>query len=190
VISVARALPWTNLLAAIGAERFAEVRSALERDGVDPLDRDAFLLHRAVAALYRDLVPEEGAADAVNAYGTLLHMLYLTWLEHPAVAYHQLAERKYWAQRGPAEPHEPIDGVFRFERGGVLELQAVLGVHDFGEGFSTIEAAVPLPLSEPGPRDDGTAAFAPLMVAGDRAGLHSVVNAAELAWLVRASVSP
>jgi len=180
---MSRALPWTNLVAAIGEERLAEVRAALEKDAADPLDKDAFLLHRAVGALYRDLVPENGPPEAVNAYGTLLHMVYLWWLKHPALTYRQLPERTYWAQRDPAEPHEPIDGIFSFERNGAVELQAIIGVHDFGEGFSTIEASVPLPIAEPGDRADGTPAYTPLMVAGERAGLHSVVNPAELAWL-------
>lgn len=193
---VPRVLPWSSLVDAIGEARLAEIRAALEQDRVDAWGRDAFLLHRAAGALYRELVPEDGPPDAVTAYGTLLHMIYLMWLagwptrtmgdsqppDEPIV-YLQLPERRYWAQRDDAEPHEPIDGVFVLSRGHHRSLQAVLGMHEFGDGFSTIEAEVEWPLEPPGPRDDGSAPFAPRMVGGDRAGLHSVVNAAELAWL-------
>lgn len=185
-----RPLPWTELVEAIGEERLGDIRTGLEADGVDQLDRDAFLLHRSAGAVLRELVPEGGDPEAVNAYGTLLHMIYLMWLhgwpvvspsDHPtirrSVYYLQLAPRAYWAD------NEPIDGLFVLEARGRMQALAVLGLNELRTGFTTMEAEAPLPLQQPAARDDGSAPFASVLPGGELAGLKSIVNAGELLWL-------
>ena len=76
---MSRPLPWTELMSAIGEERFAEIREALARAGTDDLDGDAFVLNGTVANLLRDLMPDDAPADAITAYGALLHMLHVCW---------------------------------------------------------------------------------------------------------------
>jgi len=178
-----RQLPWTELVEALGEERLRDVRTGLEADGVNELDRDAFLLHRSAGALLRELVPEGGDPEVVNGYGALLHMIYLMWrhdwpLQHASpVYYRQLPPRVYWAD------NEPIDGLFVLENRGRVQALAVLGLNELRTGFTTMAAEAPLPLEAPESRDDGTDAFASMLPGGDRAGLKSVVNASELLWL-------
>src|SRR5207244_9201685 len=77
--AVSRPLPWTDIVAAIGEEHFAEIRASVESTKADPLDRDAFLLNGSAAAMLRELMPEEAPAEMISAYGALLHMIYLGW---------------------------------------------------------------------------------------------------------------
>jgi hypothetical protein len=67
------------LFEAIGEERFTQIRDALAAGKVDPFDRDTFLMHGAAGQLLRELMPEEAPAETVNAYGALIHMVYLAW---------------------------------------------------------------------------------------------------------------
>jgi hypothetical protein len=69
---------------AFGAEaesRFPPIRESLEAGGRDPHDADAFILDRAVVALLRELVPEEGVGEAVQQHVALLQHAYLYWDE-------------------------------------------------------------------------------------------------------------
>lgn len=194
---------------AIGVERFEDVRGALERDRVEVRSRDAFLLHGAVGALLRDLVPPDAPAEAVNAYGTLLHMLYLCWsLGWPLATvsadtlrarvapgsptpdpgprtpiYIQLPERLVWAEPLRGAPHEPVDGVFLVATDDRATALAVLGFREERQGYTTAEASFRLPLPPPGPRPDGSAPFASQLPGGERAGLLSLGSELELVAL-------
>lgn len=204
-----RLLPWTALIEALGENRFEEIRGALADAKVDAQERDAFLLNGAVGRLLRDLVPEDAPAEAVNAYGALLHMLYLAWTYHwpalradrgrldaalrsptpdtghqtPFFSYVQLPERLVWAEPEPGAPHEPVDGIFVVAAEGRLRALAVLGFRAGREGFTTIECESRLPAPPPGSRPDGSPPFASVLSGGDRAKLFSVTDAPELAAL-------
>lgn len=191
---------------AIGAARFEEMRTALERDHVDAANRDAFLLHGSVGGMLREMMAPDAAPEAVNAYGALLHMLYLCWSHawpvvtvdgerlramlaraprdpHSAIrapVYIQLPERIVWAEPMRGAAHEPVDGVFVAVAGERVTALAVLGFREEREGFTTAEASGTLPAPLPGPRPDGSAPFASLLPAGERAGLVSVADEPEL----------
>ena len=181
-----------EILGAIGDARLVEVRDALAKDRVDLEDRDAVLLHRAGGALLRELVPEGGPADAVNAYGALLHMLLLAWhhdwpTRFPPFAWRELPARTVWAQPFDRAAYEPLNGLFTHQRGGTLRVLAILGQHPARDGFTTLEAEAPQPLEPPPARPDGSAPFSSLMPGGDRAGLTSLASAHELvAYALRA----
>jgi len=200
-----RPLPWTELVEAISEDRLGDMKAGLAADGVDDLSRDAFLLHRSVGNVLRDMVPEGGDPLAVNAYGSLLHMLFVLWsrgwpvravtldtlrsalasspapgTRHATPVYVQLPRLTVWS---PGEPAEAFDGLFVLEHAGRLNVVAVLGVNELRAGFTTVEAEAPLPLSAPAPRDDGSLPFSSVLAGGERAGLISVVNGSELAWL-------
>lgn len=180
-----RPLPWSDLVEALGEERLRDIRAGIEAEPIDELDRDAFVLHRSAGAVLRELVPRDGDPEAVTAYGALLHMIYLMWRHDWPVApaprlpvfYRQLPVRQYWAD------NEPIDGVFVLRRDGHVQVVGVLGMNELRTGFTTVEAEADLPLPALEPRDDGSPPYASVLPGGDRAGLKSVVNAAELLWL-------
>jgi len=205
-----RPLPWAGLLEALGETRFEEIRAALAAAHTDGGDRDAFLLDAAVGRVLRDLVPPDAPAEAVTSYAALLHAMYLLWaagtplksVDHErlrgllagprsapltapdgAVAYLQLPERMVWAAPAPDAAHEPIDGLVVITGPTGLRTIALLGVRPEREGFTTVEAAAPLP---PGPleaRADGAAPFSTVLPAGERMGFLSVTSALELVWL-------
>jgi hypothetical protein len=163
----------------------------------------------------RDLVPEDAPAEAVTPYGALLHALYLHWdrgwpvrvldrgtatallaappagvaaAELPAACYVQLPERLVWAAPAPGAPHEPLDGIFVTRRGERGRALAVLGFRPDRQGFTTIEADVPVPF-RPERRPDGSPPFATVLPAGERMGLFSVTTPQELALLALLAVS-
>lgn len=203
-----RAVPWTELVGAIGEERLAEVRTSLAERGTDGLDRDAFLLDPAAVNLLRDLVPEGAPVEAVIAWAALLHMMYVAWardwpvasvsadalraaLERPsglaprtppAVCYVQLPERLVWAEPEPGAPHEPMDGIF-LVAGQRLRAVAVLGLRSGRDGFTTMESDLALPAAAPGTREGGSVPFASLLPGGDLARLIGVASPHELGAL-------
>jgi len=203
-----RPLPWTALVEALGEGRFEEIKGALADARADPLDRDAFVLASAAGRVLRDLVPDDAPAEAVTAYAALLHALYLHWLAgrpvravrreqlsallavpslpaapEPTVCYLQLPERLVWAAPAAGAAHEPLDGLFVMTTSTRLHVLAVLGFRQEREGFTTIEAAAPLPATSTPARADGAAPFSTVLPAGERMGFHSVTSEAELCWL-------
>jgi len=205
-----RPLPWTALVEAIGEAPFEAIRTAVLHDSVDATSRDAFLMVSAAGALLRDLTPADAPADAIHAYGALLHGLYLLrgagWpviapdraaleraladaaIPHRAqvdagTAYVQLPERVVWAEPAPGEAHEPLDGCIVTVTENAVTALAVLGFRPEREGFTTLEATSRLPLAALTRRPDGSAPFASTLPAGDRAGLRSVATPQELAVL-------
>ena len=60
---------------------FETIRDALAADGVDPYDRDAFLMHRSVVELIHGGRPAEGLGDAIDEFIAYTHLMYLFWFE-------------------------------------------------------------------------------------------------------------
>jgi hypothetical protein len=205
-----RPLPWARLMEAIGEARFEDVRKDLAARAIADLDRDAFLLNGVAAALLREMVPEDAPAEAVTAYGALLHSIYVCWARdwplatvdadslreallaarasplaaRPSLAcYVRFPPRLVWGQPTPGAVHEPLDGAFLQVHAGRARVLAVLGFHELREGFTTMEGEARLPLETPTSRADGTAPFAPVLPGGDLAKLVSVVDTHELVAL-------
>jgi len=84
-MTTARPYPWTALVDVLGDVRFEEIRGELAAAGIDPYERDAFVLVGAAGRVLRDLVPDDAPAEAVTAYMALLHVLYLHWAGGRAV---------------------------------------------------------------------------------------------------------
>jgi hypothetical protein len=206
-----RQLPWSGLIKGIGEHHFVEISEGLKQTRIDDLDRDAFLLHGAVGAVLRDLMPEDAPSESINAYGALLHMLYVMWardfplivtteeqvrtalrgdypLSHspdfPLAAYVQLPERLVWGEPVAGDAHEPLDGVFVIATHEKVHALAILGFRIEREGFTTMEGAIALPSPPSGPRLGGDEPFTSAMPGGAEAGLISVVDETELATLV------
>jgi hypothetical protein len=209
-----RFVPWAGLVEALGEERFAEIRTALSAAGTDPWNRDAFLMAAPVGRVLRDLVPPDAPAEAVTSYGALLHGLYLHWTagrpvrsvegprlrevlsapppagtSAPGASYVQLPVRVVWAAPVPGAPHEPVDGCFLLASPRQLRVLAVLGARPERQGFTTVEAEAALPIPPLLRRADGGVPFAPVLPAGERMGLLSVIDAAELLWLALLAAS-
>lgn len=214
VVADSRPLPWTEIVAALGEARFEEVRDSLRRAGTDGSVRDAFLLDGAAGRLWRDLVPEDAPAETVSGYGALLHVLFLAWergwptgslererldallaaprvtprLTPVAARYVQLPERVVWASPTTGAAHEPMDGVFVMTKESEVAALAVLGFRPERAGFTVMESRMPLPLTAPPARPDGSPPFASVLPSGDRARLYSVIDAVELAFLALLAV--
>jgi len=88
-----------------------------------------------------------------------------------------------WAAPAAGASHEPLDGLFVTTTPSRLQVLAVLGFRREREGFTTIEAAAPLPAASAPVRADGSAPFATVLAAGERMGFYSVTSAAELTSL-------
>lgn len=212
---MARPTPYDVAFGPLAEERFARIRASLAETGRDPHDLDAFVLDREVAGYLRELVPEEGIGEAIEQHLALLHHAYLYWVEGgwllrpsrertgrlladqapaedrppaaPRAYYVQVPERLLWAELGPGEPHQPLDGLFvrPWPEGGYFVL-AVFGLHPGREGFSVVD----LDGYREGPleRADGSALFAPVLPGAAAAGLYSLVGGEELLELAARTV--
>jgi len=78
-MTAARPTPFALLFGALAPERFPLLRSALAAAGCRPEDRDGFILVREVVELLRELRPDEGMGEAVQALVALVHYAYLFW---------------------------------------------------------------------------------------------------------------
>ena len=208
-----RTTPFELAFGTDAEERFAQIRASLAAAGLDPEDRDAFVLDREVVSFLRELVPE-GVGEAVAQHVALLHHAFRYWSEGgwivrptrtrmtellgeagsvsvpgaaPAVPrawYVQLPERLVWAELAPGEPHEPLDGLFVTSwPAGGYFVLAIFGLHPGRTGFSVVDADG-YPVDEL-IRADGTAPFAPVLPGGVAAGLYSIVGEEELLELAR-----
>jgi hypothetical protein len=192
-----RPLPYDLVFGHPFEERFLRIRDSLAGSRLDPSDPDQFILDREVAALLRELVPEEGVGTAITEHLALLHHAYLYWsaggwvfeltrstatalLEAPPQAepgtralpeayYLQLPERLVWGELEPGAPHEPLDGMFvrPWPAAGSFVL-AIFGVHSSRDGFTVVEVD-----GYPEPEDD-IGRFAPRLPGGAEAGLFSI----------------
>jgi hypothetical protein len=208
-----RPTPFSLAFGDLAAERFPAIGRALAAASTDPRDRDAFLLLREVSQLVRELRPDEGLGEGVEALAALVHAAYrfhrggetivtvdeetlrLLVSETPGPraaapsprvpAYVQLPPLRVWGIAREGAPAEPLDGWFAAEGKDGLSLVAVFGMHPGRTGFTVVEASGPRPVELR--RPDGTALFAPMLAGGMTAGLASLAGAEELlelAWRV------
>jgi hypothetical protein len=212
-VSPARPTPLARVFGERATTLFGELRSGIEARGINPRDRDAFLLVREVAELLRALKPDRGSADTMPALVAFLQFAYLFWsdgeqvrvvseaqlgkvlggpgVEHvPSVSvastgYVQLPELRVWGSPLPGEAPEPLDGWFVRDEPAHRSLLAVFGLYPGRPGFTTVETAGPRPAAPH--RADGSALFSPTLAGGSAAGLASITGEAELlelAWRV------
>ncbi len=194
---------------------FPTIRTALERGGHDPVDRDVFLLVPEVIALLHDLRPEDGIGEGMDQLVALVHHGYLLWdagtlmlpmpaervaamldappppspeLNAPPRAYYaQLLDRQVWACVIDERTAEPMDGCFVHASGDELRVLGIFGLRPDRDGFSAVETAGSRPRGLE--RPDGTPLFSPVLAGGQAAGLYSLVGAEELleiGWRTRA----
>ncbi len=201
-----RIAPFDLIFGEIAEERFPALRASLGGAGIDPADRDAFILDRAVTEFLRDLVPEDAPAEALHEFIAVLQHCYLFWADgrmsgeadakvlgsdvrpsaHPPLRaqYRQLPTHLYWGQLDPDDPHEPLDGFFVHPHAGGIRALAIFGIHPERHGVSVAEVTGPPPALT-ALRRDGTERYAPLMDGGAAAGLRSIADQEELlalAW--------
>lgn len=195
-----RPLPYDLVFGPPFEERFQRVRDSLERSNLDPHDPDQFILDREVAALLRELVPDEGVGAAIAEHLALLHHGFLYWSAGgwifeltrtgaatllgapsspeppeqpiPPAYYLQLPERVVWGELAPQAPHEPLDGMFvrPWPAAGSFVL-AIFGVHPSRDGFTVVEVDGYPEELEP---EAEAGRFAPRLPGGASAGLFSI----------------
>lgn len=207
---MSRPTPFEIVFGELADERFPSLKASLGAAGIDPYDRDAFVLDRAVTEFLRDLVPEDAPTESLHEFIAVLQHCFLFWdggsvvqlddrteytrAPHAprapsSVIYIQLPSHLYWGQLEPDEPHEPLDGFFvhRWKEG--IRALAIFGLHPERPGISVSEVtgALPAPLAA---RDHGSLPYAPLMEGGAAAGLRSVADNQELLALAWSSLTP
>ena len=189
---------------------FEAIRDALVKDGIDPSDRDAFLMHRSVVELIHGGRPTGAVGDAIDELTALMHLWFLFWLDGEQVivldeaaleavmsgqvpsdgqtvrqsVFVGVGVRRIWGSPTEAGP-EPLDGWYAARRGDRLMVAALFGGRPDREGVSVVAASGPEPVGLA--REDGTALFSPTLPGGDRAGLYSLTGMEELlalAWRV------
>jgi hypothetical protein len=203
---MARPTPFDLVFHRIAESSFPRIAASLAQSGVDPADRDAFLMDREVITLLRELRPEEGLGEAMDQMVALVHHAYLTWAagtvtvpvsreaaeelldqepaevgEHSdAPAYYaQFPERMIWASVVENQAPEPLDGVFvSSSPGGNLRVLGIFGLRPDRPGFSAVEASGAR--VEGLAREDGSPLFRPTLDGGSAAGLRSIIGEAEL----------
>ncbi|HEU4827750.1 MAG TPA: hypothetical protein VFT04_01010 [Gemmatimonadales bacterium] len=204
-----RPSPFDFVFGRMAEERFPALRSAL--DGVEPTDRDAFIMTREAIQLVRELRPDDGIGEAIDQLVALVHHAYLFWAAGqvvmdveadvldgtatngaaaPAAAwYARFPERRVWAQVVQGAAHEPLDGCFAHPLADdSLRVLGVFGLHPDRAGFSVVEVAGPRPAELA--RESGEPLFAPLMDGGAAAGLRSIAGEEELlelGWRARST---
>lgn len=211
---MSRATPFELVFGAM-RDRFDRMRQALVAAGKDPVDRDAFLLEREVAALLHELRPEEGYGEGTEAAAALLHHAYLFWAGGEvvrrvparflaAVIADRSGRRTAAHSRGPSyvqlpalaiwgvladSPLEPLDGWFVRRAGDRLDVLAVFGIREGRGGFTTIEASGGFPGIVQ--RNETTPLFEPVRSeTGSPAGVGAVTSEAELlelCWRIEAA---
>lgn len=209
-----RPTPLELIFSRIATTEFPAIRKAVEERGIDPTDRDAFLLIPEVVTLMRDLRPEEGIGEGMDFLVALGHHAYLAWdagsltvplavaeteallgatapqvpplVDAPKAYYAQFLEHRVWATVVDEELAEPLDGCFvHAAAGGALRVLGVFGLRPDRLGFSAVEAAGPRPVALA--RPDGTPLFASTLGA-ER--LHSITGGEELLELGWRTLGP
>jgi hypothetical protein len=215
-----RSTPFDLVFGDTAQEIFAEINAALSRSGIEPRDRDAFLMVREVVTLLRELRPEEGLGEGIDQLAALVHHSYLFWAagchvvelptehlgdllgitlpeaeEHqgPPAYYVQLPERRIWAQAVTGVPPEPLDGCFVhvLPDGSSIGVLGVLGLHRERAGFTVVEVAGTRPIALV--RPDGSPLFSPTLPGGEAARLFSLAGGEELlelGWRTRTLLVP
>ncbi|HKP28712.1 MAG TPA: hypothetical protein VJU15_04895 [Gemmatimonadales bacterium] len=189
---------------------FEAVRDALEKEGVDPFDRDAFLMHRSVVELVHGGRPAGGFGNAIDELTALIHLIFLFWLDGQHVVELSQGEldvvmgdfrrpdgptvrqcvfvgvpgRRVWGSPTEAGP-EPLDGWYAARRDDRLLVAAQFGGRPDRDGLTIVAVDGPEPAGLV--REDGTPLFSPTLPGGARAGLYSLTGMEELlalAWRV------
>jgi hypothetical protein len=201
-----RPTPFDLVFHRVAQSSFPRIAASLAESGVDPSDRDAFLMDREAITLLRELRPEEGLGEAMDQMVALVHHAYLAWAAgvvtvsvsreaaekllgqgpangaapNDAPAYYaQFPERMIWASVIENEVPEPLDGVFVSRApGGDLRVLGIFGLRPDRAGFSAVEASGAR--VEGLAREDGSALFDPTLEGGSAAGLRSIIGEAEL----------
>ena len=192
---------------------FGTIRDALVKDGVDPYDRDAFLMHRSVVETIHGARPTGEVGAAIDEFTALMHLMFLFWLDGQEVfvlddaslgavmsgqagsgrshgrtvrrcVFIGIGTRRIWGSPTEAGP-EPLDGWYAARRGDRLMVAAQFGGRPDRDGATIVAVEGPEPIGLV--REDGTALFAPTLPGGARAGLYSLTGMEELlalAWRV------
>jgi len=207
-----RPTPFVLVFGDVANDRFPVLRDGAHAAGRDPANRDEFVLVREVAELLREIRPDEGLGEAVEALVAFVHTAFLFWRGGEQVvavprgllgeviavepradasaapaggtSYLQLPSLVVWGVPIVGSPPEPLDGWFVSRQGERLTVLAVFGLRPGREAMTTVEIAGPRP---PAPlvRIDGTPLFAPRMTGGEAAQLYAVEGEEELlelAW--------
>jgi hypothetical protein len=202
-----RPTPFDLVFETVAQTTFPAIRTALDQTGLDPRNRDGFLMLREVVSLLRDLRPEGGLGEGIDQLAALVHHGYLFWAgggltvtlssdqlpdflgqassppvpqpDRPAL-YIQLPERRVWAEVVPGDPHEPLDGWFQYHapEPGLLRVLGIFGIHPDRPGFSVVEVSGQQPVGLA--RPDGTPVFSSTLSGGVAAGLFSLAGEEEL----------
>jgi hypothetical protein len=204
---MSRPTPFDLVFGDVASERFPPVREGIAAAGRDLTSRDEFLLVREVAELMREIRPDEGLGEAVEALVAFVHTAFLYWHHgerlveverdvlgqaiavgtrpgasdppNTPTSYMQLPPLAVWGVPIAGSPPEPLDGWFLSRPGGVLTLLAVFGLRPGREAMTTVEIAGPRPPASLA-RLDGTPLFAPRVTGGAAAQLYSVEGEEEL----------
>jgi hypothetical protein len=211
----ARPTPFALVFGPLAGDRFPVLQAGLARAGHNPRQRDAFLLVEEVAALLRELRPDQGLGEAVSALVGLVHAAYLYWADGERTSsvsaealaqvlgaapgagamdaskgktrYVQLPPLRVWGSPAEGAPAEPLDGWFVMPGEGRLSVLAVFGLHPGRDGLTAVEVEGTRP--EFLAREDGTPLFAPILPGAEAAGLASLIGQEELlelAWRLEA----
>jgi hypothetical protein len=204
---MSRPTPFDLVFGEVASERFPSVRDGIVAAGRDMASRDEFLLVREVAELMRQIRPDEGLGEAVEALVAFVHTAFFYWhhgerlveverdvlgqtialgsrtaTSEPSdtpTSYTQLPPLVVWGVPIAGGPTEPLDGWFLSRPGGVLTVLAVFGLRPGREAMTTVEITGPRPPASLA-RADGTPLFAPRVTGGAAAQLYSVEGEEEL----------
>lgn len=201
-----RLTPFEMVFGATAASRFPEIQRGLVAAGLDPSDRDAFVLAREVVTLLQELRPDDGLGEGVRELVGFVHACYRHWADGGRVVaigrdtleralrepewsrptaqvggpsyYLQLAPQRVWGTPVEGGSAEPLDGGFVLPRGDRLSMVTVFGMHPGRAGLTVVEVdgARPSHLR----RDDGSSLFSPRLEGGAEAGLFQIVGGEEL----------
>ena len=212
---MSRVDPFSQVFATIADARFPAIVEEADAERRDTADRPQFAAMREVQHLLEELEsPEvlERHPEAGGEYLTALYVAFRFWnagsriveVSRPRLTaaitstapsnppsvphgacYLRLPERWFWAQIDPAEPHEPLDGLFIVEgaQGREIALLAVLGLRQERPGFSQISLTAAPEDFMAATVSARTPPFAPTLDGGDAADLRSVTTSAELLHL-------
>jgi hypothetical protein len=192
---------------------FPAIQKAVDEQGIDPTDRDAFLLLPDVVTMMHDLRPDEGVGEAMDHLVALGHHAYLAWAAgsltvrlgsdqtetllrdtgdvpdlgaSPKAYYAQFLEHEIWATVLDDQPAEPLDGCFvHTTPAGVLRVLGIFGIRPERFGFSAVETEGVRP--EGLMRQDGTPLFTSTLGGGR---LHSITGTEELLELGWRTLAP
>ncbi|NIM49222.1 MAG: hypothetical protein GTN62_04680 [Gemmatimonadales bacterium] len=207
--------PFDYAFAQLAETRFAKIREETSEAPRHTTDRARFAALPSVQHILADVeAPDviEANPTAADEYLSALYVAYRFWdagcpvftvarkgLEEalasertgsaPSVpggaCYLRFPERWCWAQIGPAEPHEPLDGLFLAASPDNREITivAVLGLRSDRPGFSQVTVTAAPEDFAAARQEARTPLFAPVLDGGEAAGLKSVVTTAEVLQL-------